>query len=353
MTLRLRAERLLGPEDLRPLNEHFKVLGVFNPGAIRVGDEVVLLVRVAETPSDDRPGFVGLPRYGESGDTFVDWTPADELDCSDPRVVRRKSNGVVRLTSISHLRVLRRLARGDPDWTAGPVFLPESSIEEYGVEDPRITEIDGRYWITYVVVSRHGAATALASTLDFITFERHGVIFAPENKDVVLFPRKIEGKYVALHRPTAKTNFCRPEIWLSRSPDLLHWGEHQPLLSGLADWEAERIGAGPPPIELPSGWLVIYHGCGGSDQVGGVGEYCAGAVVLDLLDPAQILHRGDKPIFRPVADFEREGVVPNVVFPTALVESEATLKVFYGAADTAVGVMELPMRSLLGSLCER
>ena len=353
MTLRHRAERLLGPEDLRPLNEHFSVLGIFNPGAIQVGDEVVLLVRVAETPSEQRPGFVGLPRQDELGAVIVDWTPEAELDCSDPRVVSRRSDGIVRLTSISHLRVLRRLARGDPDWTAGPVLLPESPSEEYGVEDPRITKIDGRYWITYVAVSRHGAATALASTLDFVTFDRHGVIFPPENKDVVLFPRKIDGKYVALHRPTTKTNFCRPEIWLSRSLDLLHWGEHQPLLSGVADWEAERIGAGPPPIELQAGWLVIYHGCGGSDQVGGVGEYCAGAVVLDLFDPTQVLHRSSKPILRPIADFEREGVVPNVIFPTALIESEATLKVFYGAADTAVGVVEFPLRSLLGSLCER
>ncbi len=353
MTLLYPGERLLGPEGLRPLNEHFKVLGVFNPGAVVVGDEFVLLVRVAETPSEERSGFVGLPRYDASGDAVVDWTPVAELDCSDPRVVRRKSDGIVRLTSLSHLRVLRRLARGDPAWTVGPVFLPESPFEEYGVEDPRITEIDGRYWITYVAVSRHGAATALASTTDFVTFERHGVIFPPENKDVVLFPRKIDGKYVALHRPTAKTNFCRPEIWLSRSPDLLHWGEHQPVLSGLADWEAERIGAGPPPIELSSGWLVIYHGCGGSDQVGGVGEYCAGAVVLDLLDPTKVLRRSSNPVLRPIAGFEREGVVPNVVFPTALLEREATLQVFYGAADTAVGVVELPLRSLLGSLCER
>jgi predicted GH43/DUF377 family glycosyl hydrolase len=185
MTLRLRAERLLGLEDLRPLNEDFKVLGVFNPGAIRVGDEVVLLVRVAETPDEQRPGFVGLPRYSETG---------DELDCSDPRVVRRKSNGVVQLTSISHLRVLRRLARGDPDWIAGPVFLPESPIEKYGAEDPRITEIDGPYWITYVAASRHGAATALASTLDFVTFERHGVIFSAREQGRCALPAQDRGE---------------------------------------------------------------------------------------------------------------------------------------------------------------
>ncbi len=350
MTLRRREERELSPEDVRPLHDNFRVLGVFNPGAVRVGAEVVLLVRVAQTPSEPRPGFVGLPRYDTRGDAVVDWTPEAELDCSDPRVVKRKSDGVVRLTSISHLRVLRRAARGDPAWATGAVLLPESPIEEYGIEDPRITEIDGHYWITYVAVSRHGAATALASTLDFITFERHGVIFPPENKDVVLFPRKIEGNYIALHRPTAKTKFCRPEIWLSRSPDLLHWGGHQPLLGGLATWEAERIGAGPPPVELPEGWLIIYHGCGGSDEVGGVGEYAAGAALLDLSDPTKVLRRSKQPVMRPTVDFERYGVVPSVVFPTAIIESEATLTVYYGAADTSVGAAEFLRSSLLESM---
>ncbi|MEQ8846599.1 glycoside hydrolase family 130 protein [Botrimarina sp.] len=350
MTLRLSAQRLLGPRDLRPSDVRFDVIGAFNPGAVRVDGEIVLLVRVAERSRDNRPGFVALPRYGEGAEAVVDWVHEADLDQSDPRVVRRRPGRLVRLTSVSHLRVLRRSEENASGWTAGPVLLPESPSEEYGLEDPRITEIEGRYWITYVAVSRHGAATGLASTSDFVTFERHGVIFPPENKDVVLFPRKVQGRYVALHRPTTKTEFCRPEIWLSRSPDLRHWGDHEPLFRGLAEWESDRIGAGAPPVELDEGWLVVYHGCGASPGLGGVGVYCAGAVLLDRDDPARLLKRGGAPIMRPVADYERRGFVPNVVFPTGLIDRGPTLTAYYGAADTAVGSAEFSSATLLASL---
>ena len=265
-------------------------------------------------------------------------------------MVREKLSGRVRLTSVSHLRVFRRSEEVGSQWAPGPVLLPESTTEEHGIEDPRITQIDGVYWITYVAVSRHGAATALASTQDFLSFERYGVIFPPENKDVVLFPRKIKGQYVALHRPTAKTNFCRPEVWLARSPDLLHWGDHEPLLGGVAYWESERIGAGAPPIEVEDGWLMLYHGCGAPQQQGDVGEYCAGAVLLDLAEPTGVLKRCAKPIMRPRADFERRGFVPNVVFPTALIDDGPTLTAYYGAADTAVGSAEFSRNALIASL---
>ena len=114
-----------------------------------------------------RPEFVGLPRYVPGGELIVDWTPAAELDLSDSRVVRQRHDGRVRLTSVSHLRVFRRSEEAGSGWAPGPAILPETMTEEYGIEDPRITQIDGRYWITYVAVSRHGAATALASTEDF------------------------------------------------------------------------------------------------------------------------------------------------------------------------------------------
>ncbi|WP_231934572.1 glycoside hydrolase family 130 protein [Botrimarina colliarenosi] len=279
----------------------------------------------------------------------VDWTPEVELDLRDKRVVRRKADGIARLTSLSHLRVFRR-REGGSGWTPGPALLPETSAEEYGIEDPRITTIDGLHWITYVAVSRHGAATALASTTDFVAFERHGVIFPPENKDVVLFPRMIEGMHVALHRPTTRTDFCRPEIWLARSPDLLHWGQHQPILCGLNPWESERVGAGPPPIQVDEGWLVIYHGCGPSQGSEEVGAYCAGAALLDLNDPTRIVSRSVQPTMRPAVEFERNGFVPNVVFPTGLIDHGARLSVYYGAADTAVGLADLSRDELLSSL---
>lgn len=350
MTVSAVRKRLLGPDDLTPSNRGFEVIGVFNPGATSIGGESVLLARVAERPVPGPTGLVGLPRIELDGKVAINWEPESDFDLSDPRVVRSKHDGLVRLTSLSHLRVFRREADGSGELRAGPALLPESSAEEYGLEDPRITTIDGIHWITYVAVSRHGAATALASTSDFIDFERHGLIFPPENKDVVLFPRKIGGLYAALHRPTAKTDFCRPEIWIARSPDLLHWGRHEPLLRGLGGWEQDRIGAGAPPIELDEGWLTIYHGCRSSGRRGEVGAYCGGAVLLDRDDPSRVLFRSRAPMMRPIADFECSGFVPNVVFPTALIDNGAMLSVYYGAADTAVGVLDVPRDALLASL---
>jgi predicted GH43/DUF377 family glycosyl hydrolase len=169
---------LLRPQNLKPLRDDFTVIGVFNPGAVKVDDETVLLARVAETPRDHRPGCMALPRWQLNGRIEVDWASEDELERADPRVVRRKSDNLLRLTSISHLRVLRSPDGGSMEWMPGPVLFPAAPMEEFGIEDPRIVEIDETYWITYVAVSRQGVATALASTHDFVTFERHGVVFS-------------------------------------------------------------------------------------------------------------------------------------------------------------------------------
>ncbi len=260
MIRRISEHLLLRPEDVKPLRDDFTVIGVFNPGAVRIGGDIVLLARVAEKPLECRPGFVGLPRWDADGHIEVDWVSEREVEQADPRVVRRKEDDLLRLTSISHLRVFRSRDSSLADWTPGATFLPASLREEFGVEDPRITEIDGRYWITYVAVSRYGAATALASTNDLETFERHGVVFCPENKDVVLFPQQVNSQYVSLHRPNPSSRFSRPQIWLARSPNLLHWGQHECVYGGSAEWEGGRVGAGSPPIAVQEGWLEIYHG---------------------------------------------------------------------------------------------
>lgn len=341
---------VLRPEDLKPIRDDFTVIGVFNPGAVKVNGENVLLARVAERPRERRPGYVGLPMHGADGNIIIDWVPEEELDQTDPRVVRRKSDRLARLTSISHLQVFRSRDGRSMDWTPGPTLMPESSMEEFGLEDARITEIDGRYWITYVAVSRHGAATALASTNDFATFERHGIVFCPENKDVVFFPQRIQGQYVSLHRPSPNTHFGRPQIWLGRSPDLLHWGQHKYLYGGSAEWESDRVGAGTPPIALEEGWLVVYHGSRRTGRAGDVGAYSAGALLLDRMNPARIMRRSYEPIMQATADFERAGFVDNVVFPTALVERGETLCIYYGAADTFTGMVEFSRKELLDAL---
>lgn len=340
---------LLRPEDVQPSQEDLRVAGVFNPGVASTPEGVVLLVRVAETPKERRTGFIGLPRWDfESARVSVDWVKEDEVVMDDPRVVRIRNSGLVRLTFISHLRIARSRGGREIDSIDEKRFEPATPTEEFGVEDPRITPVEDRYYITYVAVSRHGAATALASTTDFREFERHGMIFCPENKDMVLFPERIDGRFLALHRPTTATPFSKPEIWLANSPDLIHWGGHEPLLGGGGDWDIGRIGAGAPPIRTAEGWLEIYHGNDRRAGDSGIGKYSAGALLLDLENPRRIRRPLGK-ILTPETDYERRGFVPNVVFPTGIVPTGDTLLIYYGAADTATAVVELKLSEILGA----
>jgi predicted GH43/DUF377 family glycosyl hydrolase len=332
----------LDPAHVLPSRSDFEVIGVFNPGVAPAS--TLLLVRVAERPHEQRSGFTALPRWSSAGEIAVDWVHNGELDFIDSRVVRFKIDGHTRLTFTSHLRVMRSLNGLSFIEHDGESFNPASRLEEFGVEDARITSLNGRFYITYVAVSRHGVATALASSEDFKSIERHGIIFGPENKDVVLFPERTDGQFLALHRPSGDAGFCRPEIWLARSPDLIHWGQHQHLLCAGAQWESGRIGAGPPPLRISEGWLVIYHGATQASV------YSAGALLLDYKDPSLVLARSAEPILIPQTDFECHGFVPNVVFPTGVIAQDRTLFVYYGAGDTVTAVVQLSLDDVLASM---
>lgn len=348
---RLSTRLLLRPEDFAPSRGDFEVVGAFNPGAIRFGNEVVLLVRIAERPREKRPGYIGLPRFDpDSRGMAVDWIAEDELEFVDPRVVRRRSDGIVRLTFVSHLRVVRCGEGIEVQEITDVVFGPENELEEFGVEDPRITFLDDRYYFTYVAVSRHGPATALASTVDFRTFDRHGVVFCPDNKDVVLFPEKIGGSYAAIHRPVCGTAFTRPEPWVASSPDLIHWGSHEPLTIPAGDIPRGRAGAGAPPIRVAQGWLEIYHGNIRPSRPGDVGAYYGAAILLDPEKPARVIKRSSEPFLVPEADFEVGGFVSEVVFPTGTARAGDVVRVYYGAADAYVAVAEFSEREILNSL---
>jgi len=340
MTLAWSKTRLLGPEHIPPTGAEFRVVGAFNPGAIAFGDEVVLLVRVAEQPVGQSPGHFLLPRYDPGGGYVVDSFPEAEITTGDGRVVRLRATGEARLTSVSHLRVVH-LGDGRSVERLGAALHPHAEYEEFGMEDPRITKLGDRYYMTYVAVSRHGAGTALASTTDFRTFQRHGIIFPPENKDVVLFPAQVGGQYVALHRPVNAMPFTGPEMWIARSPDLIHWGCHEPLYRGHMAWETGRVGAGAPPIDTDRGWLELYHGNLRPTHAGEVGAYCAGAMLLDAENPHRLLQIAPQPAMEPTEEFERVGFVPDVVFPTGIVQLGDRLLVYYGAADQCTGVAEL------------
>lgn len=209
---------------------------------------------------------------------------------------------------------------------------PFRSYERRGIEDPRITFLEGSYYIMYTAYSRYGARLALAKTDDFKTYERIGLISEPENKDGCLFPRKINGRYARLDRPYGGGI---GNIWISYSDDLLYWGDsHVVMTTRGGFWDTDRIGASAPPIETEYGWLEIYHGVKNT-SAGPI--YRMGAVVLDLEDPSKILCRSAVPILNPREYYERVGDVGNVVFSCgAILEDDGNIKIYYGAADTCI-----------------
>ena len=240
---RLPQNPLITARDIKPSLPTLEVVSVFNAAAARVGSEIILLLRVAERPRTDvepgpdaltldlaapHPILRPLPAHYRKeqllGMAFLDtrhgaphvvvaYIPANlpGLDLRDPRSIRyRNASGNLRmanegyidfLAQISHLRVARSTDGVTFTIDEGAAIAPYTDMEEYGVEDPRATFIDGKWHITYVSVSRWGITTSLATTTDFRSFERHGVIFLPDHKDVVIFPEKVRGRYVALTRP--------------------------------------------------------------------------------------------------------------------------------------------------------
>lgn len=239
-----------------------------------------------------------------------------------------------------------------------PVFEPDigNEFERLGTEDPRIVRIRTTYYVTYTAASLYRATdphpawlpegsppwrvrVALALTDDFRTFTRLGVILPDvDNKDAVLFPEKIGGSFVLLHR-------LPPDMWVATSTDLQHWTEHRVVLrTRPAYWDERRLGAGSPPLRTAEGWLMCYHG------VDHHGVYRAGFVLLDLQDPSVVLGRSVCPALEPRESWEVNGQVPRVIFPSGMVRRGDELLVYYGAADFAVGVARGSLREILASL---
>jgi predicted GH43/DUF377 family glycosyl hydrolase len=229
-----------------------------------------------------------------------------------------------------------------------PVMMPAKSgpyakYESKGIEDPRATVVDGTCYIMYTAVGQWGPRIAIARTEDYVNYERMGIVSEPGNKDGVLFPRKIDGRYARLDRPIG---IGRGSIWLSYSPDLLNWGDSEVVISPRAGyWDDFRIGASVPPIETEKGWLEIYHGV----KMTSAGPiYRMGTVLLDLDDPSKVIKRSAMPILSPREDYERIGDVYNVCFGCgALVNEKGNMKVYYGAADTSICVALCSMEELL------
>ncbi len=202
--------------------------------------------------------------------------------------------------------------------------------------DPRVCWIDDRFYVHWCN-QYHGPTIGLAWTKDFRKFHQIENAFLPFNRNGVLFPKKIGGRYVMLSRPSDNGHTPFGDIWLSRSPDRIHWGEHRHVMGTAGGWQTTKIGAGPTPIETSAGWLMIYHGvlssCNGF-------VYSFGAALLDLKQPWKVLARSREYLLSPWTDYECVGDVPNVVFPCAALVDPPTsrIAIYYGCADTVTGL---------------
>ncbi len=233
-----------------------------------------------------------------------------------------------------------------------PFLVPATTgafaeYEEFGVEDCRICEIEGEYLLTYSAYSRHGVRIGLARTRDFDSIERIALITQADLRNVVIFPQKFDGRYARLDRPHSEISPWA--MWISYSPDLMHWGDSQVVIKPVQyHWDEMKLGPGATPIKTAQGWLNIYHGVFPTMD-GSV--YRLGVALHDLKDPAKVLGVGDEWILQPEDPWERTGYVHNVVFTCgAVADDDGTIRIYWGGADTVMCVGTARIEELV-SLC--
>lgn len=208
---------------------------------------------------------------------------------------------------------------------------PEISTPMYRY-DPRVVWLEDRYYVSWCN-GYHGPTIGIGYTFDFEKFTFLENALLPFNRNGVLFPRKINGEYVMFSRPSDNGHTTFGDIYLSRSPDMVHWGKHRFVMGVKSGWQATKVGAGPIPIETPEGWLLFYHGvltsCNGF-------VYSFGAALVDLDQPWKVIYRGGPYLLSPQMIYECMGDVPNVAFPCAALYDEPTgrIAIYYGGADT-------------------
>lgn len=321
---------LITPADVPPSRDDYEVVGAFNPGATIFNNQTLLLMRVAERPKDKAPDEqiapILNPETGRIEHFRVKNNSPHITGIPDSRSFYYDEE--MMLTSISHLRLATSTDGINFQIEPAPAMFPKIWSETYGLEDPRITQIDNEYYISYKSVSDKGICTSLAVTKNFKDYRRLGMIFCPENIDVVLFPEKINGQYWALTRPVPR--YIGPRgIWIASSPDLIHWGNHSPLLMPQQNtFHDGKTGGSCVPIKTDQGWLVIYHGSDHDDR------YTLAAAMLDHDDPAKVLMRPKEPLMHPEADYEITGFYGNVVFSCgATTNPSGKVTIYYGASD--------------------
>ncbi|MFX1533147.1 MAG: glycosidase [Promethearchaeota archaeon] len=227
----------------------------------------------------------------------------------------------------------------------GESLVKPTEGDYFGCKDPRITWLkELKVWgITYVASSRIGPQISLLTTPDFKAFKQFGCIMPPHNKDAALFPHRFKGKWVLINRPTYGN---KANLWLSFSPDLRQWGDHQTIIKARRGgwWDALKIGLGPPPLETEAGWLILYHGV---KETASGKIYRTGIALLDKEDPRTLLHRADDWVFGPRECYERKGNCDDKVFPCGWVYTQGMLRLYYGAADTVIACAIADLDSLV------
>ena len=222
-----------------------------------------------------------------------------------------------------------------------PVFAPHNGREDYrGIEDPRVTELDGRFYMCYTAYGENAYFPMIAVSDNLITWEDVAPLEKDRNKDHMLFPEKINGRYAILHRRS-------PNIWLAFSDDLIHWTDHTIIMSPRAvgesqdDWDSKSIGANGVPIKTKDGWVLFYHGYG-KEHI-----YRSSIALLDIKNPAKVLHRPTTHIIEPTETWEIRGDVPNVVFSCTNIVVGDELRFYYAGADRVVGLATAPMADVI------
>lgn len=253
---------------------------------------------------------------------------------------------------ISHLTVAKS-KDGVHGWEVDPqpTLKPEPAgypEEIWGIEDPRLTWLEElqKWVVTYTAFSKGGPLVSLATTTDFRSFVRLGPVMPPEDKDAAIFPVRFDGRWAMLHRPVAKSPTIPANIWLSFSPDLKHWGDHQEVIHAREGgwWDANKIGLSAPPMETKEGWLILYHGV---RMTASGSIYRLGLALLDLEKPTRVIRRSQEWIFGPKAHYEREGDVDDVVFPCGWIRKGGEILMYYGAADSCIALAAADMSKLL------
>jgi predicted GH43/DUF377 family glycosyl hydrolase len=348
---------VLTPEDVTPSDPRLTVIGVFNPAVLTSSDQVRLIVRVDERPSDKvlqralENTRIPVARFELSDghpkleivevDVPTDYIRDSQGILPPNSSVQGRPNGTALLSHISHLRIAEN---DNGTWKVhdNALLRPHDEWTQFGCEDPRVTYIDGQAHLTYSAMSKFGATSWLARLDSDDRIISRVMLLGPDHKHSILLPNRVQERYWLFSRPLVRSWIHNNGIWIYRSRSLDCWSEPVPVIMPRpSHWDSERVGPGAV-LRIPEGWLLFYYGVDQSDS------YHLGAALLKFSDPTVVLARTGLPLLSPLLLWERTGRRADTVFCCgAFSDSKGTyLRLFYGAADTYVGAADILFEDL-------